>query len=163
MNYTQILNEIQQSSTEEYTQALQAYYKGEDALMNLILASEEQLGMFIDTDQIQTEKTDDGNLIIRYYEDDEQVIILGMISKTGRLNRNELVELQEWLGRLKEKMKEGVPVISSMNQLSMPIFNRIVKQLESEGFEVNKTEFNKTRLAGQEWTTYIFQVGRDDE
>jgi hypothetical protein len=157
MNYFAILNEIQQSSTEEYTQALEQYYE-DDALMNLVLASEEQLGMFIDTSQIQTEKTDDDNLIIRYYEDDEQVIILGMIAKSGKLMKSELGELRVWMGRLKDKMKSGVPVISSMNKLSMPIFNKIVGELEGEGFTVNKTEFNTTRLAGQEWVTYMFEV-----
>lgn len=157
MNFYAILNEIQQSSTEEYTQALENFYE-DDALMNLVLASEEQLGMFIDTSQIQTEKTDDGNLIIRYYEDEEQVIILGMIAKSGKLQKSELGELRVWMGRLKDKMKSGAPVISSMNKLSMPIFNKIVGELEGEGFTVNKTEFNTTRLAGQEWVTYMFEV-----
>lgn len=157
MNYNSILKEIKQSSEKEYTDALKDYYQ-DDTLMNLVLASEEMLGQFIDTSNIQTEKTDDDNLIIRYYEDEDQVIILGMISKTGKLARNELVELKVWMGRLKDKMKEGVPVISSMNNLSMPIFNRIIVDLQREGLTVNKTQFNTTRIQGQEWITYMFEV-----
>jgi hypothetical protein len=149
------LDETQQSSTQEFLDAVDDYY-GDDEVSSMIRSSEQMLGRHIDTSQIQTEKTDNENLIIRFYEDPRQIFILGMISKSGKINRNDLNELKEWMSTLKQKMKRGKVVMSSLNKFSFPIMSRVVKELEADGFSVNKSKMNTTKIKGVQWDTYQF-------
>lgn len=153
------LNEIQQSSTEEFLDSVDNYY-GDNEVSSMIKASEEMLGHYIDTSKIQTEKTDNENLIIRFYEDSHQIFILGMISKSGKINRNDLNELKFWMNTLKQKMKKGKVVISSLNKFSFPILTRVVKELEADGYIVQKTKMNSTKIKGINWDTYKFVTNK---
>ncbi len=67
-----------------------------------------------------------GNLIIKYAESPNVLIILGLVSKTDRVSRADAPALKGWMEHLKSKLDEGKTVHVSVNNYSRPLFDRIL-------------------------------------
>jgi hypothetical protein len=122
------------SSDEEYYDAILNHYD-EDLLSKI--KQGDQMAKSMLNSEITTEKTDGENLIIRYIENRNTIIILGAVSKTGKLNKGDIIDLNKWIEEASNKLIDGYTIMTSTNQLSKPLIDKIIKKVENKGFDVN--------------------------
>lgn len=149
------LQEIKKATYKEYLNATKNYYDDDD-FMELIIQGDDVAKHLTGNSNLKTEKTDSGNVIIRYAEGNNNIVILGMISKKGRMVREDLIDMKEWLGKLKQKMKDGFYLYSSFNENSRPFFDKIKKDLTAEGYIVKEKEISpKITFKDNTWRTVL--------
>lgn len=158
MLFKDCLLEIKKSSKKEYETLTKDYYK-DKKFLDLVLQGDDTAKFLTKNNDIKTEKTDSGNIIIRYVEGNNNVVILGMISKKGKMERDDIKDLKEWMGRLKEKMKDGYDVYSSFNELSRPLFDRIKEELKEDGYKVTEKEISpEIKFKDNKWNTFLIKT-----
>lgn len=147
-----ILKEAIETTDDEYYDYVRKNYEGEDELIDKIKLSDKNV-RFIGGN-IKTEKSDSGNFIARWAEaGDEAIIILGIVTKKGKMTREDIQDFKKWLGDLITEIDNGKVIMYNPNSLSMPLIKQIQKESDRRGIEieidVDETPVFKTK--NQEW------------
>lgn len=87
-----------------------------------------------------TRKSDSGNLVIRWKENDEAIFFLGMVSVTGKTSKADAKDLREWHAYFLDKLRSGIALLTTPNAKSAPFLDNIARDLEREGKTVNRIE-----------------------
>jgi len=138
----------QPASDNEYFEAVSTHYGPE---LVRFIKSGEHLAKSITGGKIETEKSDNGNLIVRWSEGKKESVILGLVSVTGKLNRKDLPDFNNWINRIVEKLKKGHTLLTSPNQLSKPLLEKILNRVKREGLEIDQSSFGKFEFDGVTW------------
>jgi hypothetical protein len=122
MKFKELNEKIRTSTLKEYDAVLDTMYKPEfvEIIKDTDKSSEQHYGK----SQIETT----GNVYIKFIDTPQVIFILGMISKEGRLTREEAIDMKSWIGRLEDALKKGRRVMTSLNKFSGPFINRIIKR-----------------------------------
>jgi len=137
-----------------YFEALKDHYKDEPDLIEFIKQGESNAKQGFGSD-IKTEVSDSGNIIVRYIEQGNNIGILGMISKKGKLVKSDVSSLKSWMKRLLDKIRNGYQVLASTNKFSKPIFEKIIKMAKEEGIELNEFDHGNFVFGNHKWENMI--------
>jgi len=134
------LNEMAvQASNTEYIDAVRNFYKN-DSLVSLIQQGE-RMAMGMSSGGIENiQKSDYGNVIVKWIENQSAIFLLGIISKTGRLKKDDIKDINIWLSDLADKIKDGKELYTSPNKVSEKLLDKVVSKLESQGIPIIKKE-----------------------
>lgn len=140
------------SNDREYYDALESYYSGKfqgdrektDRVMELIKSGDEMAmnygRSFGSTPEVHVESGDNHNILIKWIDTAKAVFILGIISKSGSIGRQDLRDMNEWIERLIAKVREGKMIYTSVNQSSRLLIDRIKRMLDRDGIEYRVVE-----------------------
>jgi hypothetical protein len=107
--------------------------------------------------KIVTQKSDNGNLIVRYSVGNDIVAILGVVSVSGKLKRADLSDFHYWVKGIIDYLKQGYRVFTSPNSLSKPLFDKVVKRAEKEGLNVKVTSGGTVEFGGTKWENLMLE------
>ena len=139
---------------DEYFEALRTYYKDDPEIIDIIKMGESAAQEGFNSNII-TERSDSGNVLIRYIESGSSLAIVGMINKKGRLGRNDVNSLKSWINRLLNKIQSGHKVYASTNKFSRPILDRVIKMAKEQGMEIEVSTEGSHTFGNQTWDNMI--------
>jgi hypothetical protein len=140
--YNEIMTEVKASTRKEYDSYFDEYYKDklskQDAnfLKSLAKRSEEHVGLR----DFHVEKSDSGNLIAQWAEKGDEIYIIGILSRHGKMRREDLDDLREWLDRMTEALFQGKTIITSPNEISGMFIDRIEKNVKRMDREITREQ-----------------------
>jgi len=140
------LKSAEQTSQEAYEEALLKNYSP-DFLKEIEQGDQIAEETFGQPATIETT----GNLYVKYIETDDAVVILGINSKTGKLERSDVPDLKVWIELLEEKIKEGKTLYTSMNENSKKLIDNIMKRNPSFKYQ----EAGRIEFPEGEWVNVI--------
>jgi hypothetical protein len=161
MKHLKLFNmyEAVQSNDEEYFDCVAQYYD-EDLIEQI--EQGDQMAQQMTGAPIQTMKSDNGNLIVRWTVGGQYAIILGAVSKEGKLNRADILDLNKWMKMCVQYLKDGKYLLSSPNELSEPLVKRVIKIAEAEGLrlDINKQDVPgvEDKVSGRKWSNYMIHI-----
>lgn len=134
VSIVKIAKKIKADATEvpvdEYYNTLHNYYEGDKDFVNFTIYNDkiaEQL--FLDANPKAKVKTKtNGNTFIRYIETKEAYIILGLIARGGKLGKSDLKDALAYIEELKEVLKSGKKIVTSCNEKSRKLLERLKKE-----------------------------------
>ena len=138
--YYRQLNEAHVASMKEYEKYFDKFYKDKlpkdqfDYLKRASKQSETMVGL----NNFKVEESDSGNLIVKWAEKGNIVYIVGILSKSGHVLKADVDDLNDWLYRITEMLYAGKTIITSPNEISMMLFDRVGKQLAKNGKTMEK-------------------------
>jgi ankyrin repeat protein len=135
---------------KEYRESLMNYYKGDSELVDMILQGEDSAKMQFNSD-IQTRKSDSGNLIVRFIEKGHNLGILGIISKKGKVIKEDVNNLKSWINELVDKIEKGYNIYTSANEISKAILEKTIKLAEQKGIKVKIQKAGGFEYKGMKW------------
>ena len=139
------------ATEEEYVEAVSKYYS--EDLMAFIKGGEDMAQSMASGNEIQTEKSDNGNIIVRWVEDENNIVVLGLVSKSGSFKRSDLPDFKYWTNNLTDKIKSGMTLYTSPNDLSGPLLKKIIKRMERDGTELDIEEHGSFTFDDKTWKT----------
>jgi 5-hydroxyisourate hydrolase-like protein (transthyretin family) len=111
------------SSQEEYNKSLETTYDSDfiNTINQYDKLAEQQIGKkpIIETT---------GNLFVKYIETNDAIYILGINSKSGKMERNDIEDMHNWIKKLEDKIKQGLKIYTSTNSNSEKLINNILKR-----------------------------------
>ena len=140
--YKEIITEIQKSSRSEYDEFFDDFYQDKlskadyDFLMYNSKGSEQMLGL----KKFNVEKSDSGNIIVQWSEKDDIVYIIGILSRTGKVTRDDVDDMHEWLEKMSKALLDGKTIIASPNEVSILFINRLEKKIAALGKTMHKEQ-----------------------
>jgi hypothetical protein len=149
------INEQIESNDTEYFDAVGKFY---DSSLIQQIKDEENMAKSMTRSSIKTFKTDNGNLIVRYTEGNNMLAILGMVSISGKLNRYDIIDLNTWINYVITQIDNNIKVITSPNELSEPILNKIIDKCKKSNIKLNTNVYNVPNTSNNSdnnWKTYI--------
>jgi hypothetical protein len=150
--------EAVQSNDQEYFDCVRQYY--DDDLIEQIEQGD-QMATQMTGAPIQTMKSDNGNLIVRWTVGGPYAIILGAVSKEGKLNRGDLADLNTWLKQCIQYLNNGKMLLSSPNELSEPLIKKVIKMAEAEGMRLDVQTQDvpgvEDNVTGRKWSNYMIR------
>jgi len=141
--YKQWLTEAKQVSVEEYNDLLKSIYSPE--FSEMILSQDEMLSDMMGEDPT-VETT--GNLFVKYLETPNEAFIIGLLSKSGKMKRDDVEDFRIWKTRLIKALDKGKEVYTSVNKFSRPLINKLIKDYEV-------TSIGKLNFPDGEWETIM--------
>jgi ASC-1-like (ASCH) protein len=132
--------EAHTASMGEYEKYFDQFYKPRlpkdqfDYLKRTSKQSEEYVGL----GNFKVEESDSGNLIVKWAEKGNTIYIVGILSKSGHVLKADVEDLNDWLYKLIEYLYEGKTIVTSPNEISMMLLDRVKKQLAKDGKEMTK-------------------------
>lgn len=151
-SYKQHIHEAITATTSDFYELMDVIYGDMKELIRYTRQSEELVERLTGK-QFETYTSNDGKLFIRYLDNDDEIIISGMISELKRITRDDIEDIQGWMGDLMERMKDGAAVISSLNKYSKPIMMKVVSELERQGYTVDTDSFDIVSFGSDTWET----------
>ena len=153
--YERMLNEAVSSNDEEYYNAVGQHYDAK--LVNTIRSQDKMASQYFGA-PIETYKTEDGSMIVRYIDSNELVAVLGIVAVPGVEKTNYMKDLFSWIDQLISKLKDGKSLTTSPNTLSEPLLKQILKKAERQGITLsvaNSGPVHRDAATGQVWSTYM--------
>lgn len=146
------------STDNEYFDAVALHY--DEELIDMIKQGEQMAFRMTGSRKAITEKTDGGNLLIRYCEGNNLLLILGAVTKTGKMNRQDIQDMNNWLNYAIEQLSEGIVIMTSPNELSEPLVKKLITLAERKGLEldVQSQDIDVFSDDGVTWKHYIIQL-----
>lgn len=137
-----------------YFDAIDNYYNS-PGLIQLITQGEEVAKQMAGSSSINTDISNSGNLIIRYIITDDTIFLLGIVTLKGKLTRTDLADYNRWVNELLSKLKEGYILMSSPNDLSMPLMRKVIKSADRMGMNLNVEEMGEMKMGGMTWKNIV--------
>ena len=147
------------ASDDEYYEFVDKLYADSEEFKTLIRQGDQMAKQFANSDII-TEKSDSGNLIIRYIvsENPKLLILIGIVSKEHKLVRGDVEDLKNWVLELSDYIKEGFKVMASTNKFSKPFVDKALKKLDKEGIEYSiERQPTPIEYKGVSWENIVIQ------
>lgn len=155
LNSTKLHLEAKLSSAEEYYKSIMDYYN-DNNLLDIIKQGEDNL-QHIGINNIKTEISDNNNLIIRYAIFQNNIFVLGISAKSGKIKKGDIPDLKNWMQKLYNAIKNGSIIYTSPNKLSLPILKKIIEKLKKDGIKVEIKEIGKVNIGDKEWVNLIIK------
>jgi 5-hydroxyisourate hydrolase-like protein (transthyretin family) len=140
------------SSQEEYNKSLETTYDSD--FINTINQYDELASQQIGKKPI-IETT--GNLFVKYIETNDAIYILGINSKSGKMERNDVEDMHNWIKKLEDKIKQGLKIYTSTNSNSEKLINNILKHNPS----FKKEELGKETFNEGVWTNIVIHASHN--
>ena len=155
-NLYESLQESVESNDAEYYKALESHYS--KGLANSVRMQDNMASMMLGS-PIQTHKTNDGSMIVRYIESDEAVAILGVVSVPGVKKGDYMRDLLNWIRRCVESLGKGKALFTSPNELTTPLLETILRKARASGIKLEVTKGNGMTdpISGKTWVNYIVE------
>lgn len=137
MNHLKKFNSFNESvvtTDEEYFEVTSTHY--DQDIMDKIYQSE-SLAENITGSEPSTEKSNSGNLLIRYSIGNGYLCVLGAVSKKGRMERGDIEDMNSWIGKCVNMIEKGITVLTSPNELSEPLINRVIKNCKKKNIDID--------------------------
>ena len=138
--YSKRVDEARVSTMEEYEKYFDMFYRDKlpkdkfDYLKKASKQSEELVGL----GNFKIEESDSGNLIAKWAEKGNTVYIVGILSKKGHIVKGDLDDLNDWLYKLTEMLFAGKTIVTSPNEVSMMLIDRVAREVKKLGREIEK-------------------------
>ena len=135
-----ILNELKQASSEEYYNVLDQMYSDNSSEMLQMI---KHFDSIFPRDSKTIYKTDDDSLFIQYAEVKTNIFngpglyILGMASKTKKMNRKSIQDMYELLDIFKDMIYPGLNIFASVNSNTEPLIKRLTNIIKEKGLTSN--------------------------
>ena len=139
-----------------YFNAIEKYYNDKE-LVEFIKQGEE-MAIQMSKGEIVTEASTGGNLLVRYIDSEQGVFILGVVSKSGKMNKNDIKSYHKWVKELLILLKKGHPILSSPNKLSKPLLNKIITKAEKEGLNTKQETMGTFERNGMLWENIMLTL-----
>jgi len=151
------LFESQKSNDKEYFDAVSIHYN--DELVDYIKQGEQMACQMAHTRNITTEKTDSGNLLIRYIKTNQYLLILGAVAISGRMNREDITDMNKWINTAVDLLDDDIIIMTSPNELSEPLIKKVIKIAEKRGIEldIHKQDINMFQHDTLTWKHYVIR------
>ena len=154
VNVNQLLAAVL-SNDKEYFACVSQYY-GKEVVS--AIKQGDAMAKNMTNSKIKTEKSDSGNLIVRWSEGNNMVAILGVVSTSGKLKRSDLPDFNIWVSGIIDRLKRGFKICTSPNKLSKPLFDKVVKRAEKEGLNINVQSYGETEFGGMTWENVMIEA-----
>lgn len=82
-------------------------------------------------------KSDSGNFVVKWLETDKLIAIIGLITNRGKLTREDMSDVYEFMDMLIDKVDSGVTVMTSPNRKSLAMIHKIKQRAEKQGISFN--------------------------
>ena len=140
------------SSQEEYDDSLKTTYDNDfiNTISEYDDLAEQQIGI---KPTIETT----GNLFVKYIETNDAIYILGINSKSGKMERNNIEDMHNWIKKLEDKIKQGLKIYTSTNSNSEKLINNILKRNPS----FKKEELGKETFNEGVWTNIVIHASHN--
>ena len=104
----------------------------------------------------QVKTLTNGNVYLKYIDTDDSIVILALLSKYGKLKREDAIDANEILNQMVEQLRSGKRIETSCNAQSLALLRRL-KKLDN-AIKINKVhDFGNIMGVGQ-WSHYIVQI-----
>jgi hypothetical protein len=112
---------------------------------------------------VTTEKSDSGNVLIRYcvgnFQGAEMVALLGMISKRGKIIKDDVADIKKWIQMFVDKLRQNAIILTSVNAETKRLLDRVIKQAKSQGVHAKLTKEQEFELmidgVPEKWENYM--------
>lgn len=138
-----LVTEAKEVPVEDYNDLLKSIYSKE--FSDLILSQDELLSDMMGKDPT-VETT--GNLYVKYLETPNDAFIIGLLSKSGKMKRDDVDDFKIWKTRLTKALEKGKTVYTSVNKFSRPLINKLIK-------DYDVTSMGKLNFPDGEWETIM--------
>lgn len=140
-----IFEAIISSDLDEYYDALILSYINQFSsieetadFINFLKDQDEQTSRMFNID-IKVQKEDNGTLLIAYGENDQYIILFGLVSNKTKMNRYDIPAIKQWINNLIEKMKEGKKFLTTPNNESFKLIDHIEDAVKNDpSYTLNK-------------------------
>jgi len=163
ISFKKFYNESIKSTDKEYNEYLDNFYKNSklldknqvEYLKSLAKSSE----IIFNPKNIKIEKSDNSNLIVRWLEQDNYIILLGIISKAGRLVKSDIKDLNIWINKLSSKLiDEHKILLTSPNEISSLMLKHLKDNIIKAGKQYKQVDLGNDVQLGDSpylrWKTY---------
>ena len=149
--------ESQQSNDKEYFDAVANHY--DEDLIQDIREGERMAFSIAGVRNAITEKTEGGNLLIRYVLGRKILCILGAVAKSGKMNRQDISDMKDWLNKAIDYLEDGYIIMTSPNNLSDPLITKLIKMAEDKGLELDvNSQQNVHQHGDMTWNSYMIRL-----
>jgi hypothetical protein len=151
------LVEDKDTTNDEYYTAIEQYYS--PRLLDIIKSGESMAKRMTGSGSLITKISDNDNVMVRWVEGNNTLVILGLVSKIGKIFKSDLPDISKWSDYLIKKIEKGFTIYTSPNDLSMPILNKILKKADKMGIPIEKNVMSGSFSdSGQTWTTLQIKI-----
>jgi hypothetical protein len=153
--YERMLTEAVTASDQEYYDAVEHHY---DSKLVQMLKSQDKMASGYFGAPIETYKTNDGSMIVRYIDSEEVVAVLGIVAVPGIEKTDYMKDLFSWIDQVISKLEEGKTLTTSPNKLSEPLLKQIIKKAERKGVKLSVASSGTVHTdaaTGQQWSTWM--------
>lgn len=84
-----------------------------------------------------TEKSQSSNFIVQWIESEHEIFIVGLVTRLGKLTREDTADVYEAINKLIDKMQEGKTLITSPNMKSIRLLEKVKKIAADRGININ--------------------------
>lgn len=149
------------SNDSEYYDAVANHY--DEDLIEEIKQGEQMAFRMAGVRNAVTEKSDSGNLFMRYVLGRNQYMgkilcILGAVAKSGKMEKGDVEDMKKWIRKAIDYLKDGYTIMTSPNKLSSPLIEKIIKLAEKDGIELDiDKNINVHQSGDMSWDSYIIK------
>lgn len=152
-----IYSEIINVDNTQYEKAMYDFYDNKNFVDFTLQSDRQAIRMFKRMHpQAEVKTQTNGNVFFKYIETDQSMIILALLSKTGKLSRQDLRDALTTLNLLLQKLYEGKYLETSCNAQSLRLLNRLKKM--DNRVKIRKVhDFGNIMGVGQ-WSHYRVSI-----
>ena len=153
----QIFAAITQTDSEQYEKAMYDFYDNKRFVDFTLQQDYMAERMFKQRyPESQTKTLTNGNTFLKYIETKDKIIILALLSKNGKLTKEDLRDAISQLNFMLDKLYQGKTIETSCNNKSLPLLKRLQKM--QPRVKINKVhDFGNIMGVGQ-WSHYIVTI-----
>jgi len=153
VNLEEIIGAVKATDKEYFEAVTNAYGKE----LASIIKQGEAMAKQMTSGKILSEKSDNGNLIVRWCEGKNTSAILGIVAVSGKLKKSDLPDFKNWTDRIINKLKEGHTILTSPNKLSKPLLDKILQRAGKEGLNVSTNTMGEYEYGGMTWENIVIE------
>ena len=80
-----------------------------------------------------TIESDDGNMVASWLENDDMIMLIGILSRSGRMTKDNYKEVLDFLDYLEVAFDKGKTLMTSPNKRSEKMLNNFIKRMKEKG------------------------------
>lgn len=153
INIEEIIGAVKATNKEYFKAVTNAYGKE----LASTIKQGEAMAKLMTGGKIKSEKSDNGNLIVRWCEGRTVSAILGIVSISGKLKKSDMPDFKLWTEKMINKLKKGHTILTSPNPLSKPLLTKIIQRAEKEGLNVSMNTMGEYNFGGMTWENIVIE------
>lgn len=133
------ISEIQHAQDSEYEEITKSQFSSDRAplfheLTNM--SNQNFIDAYPDV-ELQTMKSDSGNFLVQWFENNDIIAIVGIITKEGKILRKDYGDVLVFFDMLLDRLRQGKRMMTSPNLKSMKLVNKIDQIAKERGMNLN--------------------------
>lgn len=134
------LVEVTEGTNEEYYEIFDARYR--ELMPQLPMINRDMDRMAERDIGVKPEiiKSDSGNVFVKFIEGEDKILLLGIISKTGKMTKEDIPDMIEMYDILIEKINNGKDVYTSGNNNSMKLIKGLIRRAKQNKINLKYDE-----------------------